>query len=144
MPLAVPRLVRLVALAALVVWAGLSFAREIVRTVDRQIVRPPRAVAPVLWTWGAPQPERLRHFLNRTTGDIPAGSQVAFESPKGGSGAFYRAAWAAYYLPHLEIVPFFRREARDSDFWLIYGPSTRPEFGEPIEDRRGRLYELAR
>lgn len=109
--------------ALLLLWCVVSFAAEMNDALDGWDRRASSSRGPHTWRFGNPQLERLTTCLDDVRSRVPPGSFVAFASQ--GSEAFFRARWAAWFLPEHEVLP-------------IEDPSA-PRVAEYVVDYRARL-----
>lgn len=89
--------------ALLLLWCAVSFAAEMNDALDGWDRRASATRGPRTWRFGSPQLERLATCLDDVRARVPPGSFVAVASA--GSDAFFRARWAAWFLPEHEVLP---------------------------------------
>jgi hypothetical protein len=147
---AAPPLVRLV-LGLYVAWAGIALASETGAALESWDLRQGNA-APCEWRFGMAPVARLRRCLAGVAADgrVPRDSVVVFASPAGPCQAdFYRARWAAYLLPELQVVaPGDPWGSPLAGFLIAYRLEPAPPPGARLELLRqlegGRLYRIRR
>lgn len=138
-------IVRALALAA-VVWFGVGFAREMWRTVDRQVLHPPQESDPMVWHFGTPPPMRFRNFVARARNEMPAGARVAFASSADPNerATFFRYLWASYFLAEYDVIPAEYSGPENPDFWLTWNIVPQARVMPVFESPEGSLYRVER
>lgn len=96
-------------LGLLLLWCALSFLMEMNDVLEGWDRRAYAARGPQTWRFGNPQLERLATCLADVRERVPPGGVIAFASPEGQEieerSAFFRARWAAWFLPAHEVLP---------------------------------------
>lgn len=143
-------------LGAGVLWGAWSFGVEVVHTFTAP--PPPPAAPPSHWTPRAAAVAELEGFLNPLDPSLPHGSRIAVGSHGlAESEDFFLSLWAAYFLPHHDVVrAIHRRSLEGADYLLLYHSSL-GDFGdeaiaavfpeEPLllaEHPAGTLYRIPR
>lgn len=134
------------AFAAAGAWLAYGFSREVYRTLDLEVLRPPPPRAAILWRPSTPQARRLQAFLHRAMESVPPGSRVAFATEATPSyEGFFRFLWASYLFPGRLLIPEDQPEAQAAEYWVTFRrPLERPDLVLVLEQGPGRLYRKAK
>jgi len=110
-------------LGAGVLWGVWSFGVEVFHTFTAP--PPPLAAPPSHWTPRAAAVSELEGFLDTLDPGLPRGSRIAVGThglPE--SEDFFLSLWAAYFLPHHDVVrTLHRRSLEGADYLLLYRSS---------------------
>lgn len=135
-------------LGLLLLWCVLSFLTEMNNVLEGWDHRAHAARAPEAWRFGNPQLERLSTCLADVRERVPAGSVIAFASPEGQEieerSAFFRARWAAWFLPAHEVLPIDDPAApKKAEYVVDYRARLRLPRLEPVAQLSGcRLFRV--
>ena len=88
-------------LALLLVWAGASFVFEAHGAQHDRLSGTLYQPSSAYWRLGSRPPQRLRRCLQSVDALLGKGEPVLLWDP---SNDFFRWRWAAYFLPHREVV----------------------------------------
>jgi len=136
------------------VWAGYAALRELSFALTGYDLRDRRPAVPLQWRFGMPAVDDLARFAAAARPLLPRGSRVAFASPRttggrAGDDAYFRARWAAYFLPEVDLVDAGSSAAAGADYALgfrlpLSGPRFQPRFERIATLPGGEVYRAAR
>lgn len=132
-------------LGLLLLWCAAAFLSEMNDALEGWDRRAHAPRGPHTWRFGNPQLERLIACLDDVRERVPPGSVIAFASPAGreeGEGternAFFRARWAASFLPAHEVLPIDDPSAPQAAEYVIdYRAGLDLPRLEPVAQLRG-------
>ena len=107
------------------VWAAYAMLRELNFALTGYDLRDRRPAGPLQWRFGMPAVDDLARFAAGARPLLPAGSRVAFASVRttggrAGDDAYFRARWAAYFLPEIDLVDAGSPAAAKADYALAF------------------------
>lgn len=125
-------------------WLAWGFGREVYRTLELEVLRPPPALPPVVWRYSTPQAVRLRAFMEQVGERVPPGSRAAFASKAlGPDDELFRFLWASYWLPEVSLALDDAASAHPVDYWITFRrPLERSGVALVFEEGPGRLYRV--
>jgi hypothetical protein len=137
-------------LGLLLLWCAVSFLAEMNDALEGWDLRATSSRGPHTWRFGNPQLERLIACLDDVRERVPPGSVIAFASPAGQArdraerNAFFRARWAASFLPAHEVLPIDDPSAaRVAEYVIDYRAGLDLPRLEPVAQLRGcRLFKV--